>query len=222
VVAGAVNLTFNSAADQPGPAIVTALAVWWNGAIVSVGVLTIVFAAIERSGAPLLYAWDPRRLPAERRPRRPTWFEHLAAIAFQVVALLWWIRVVRFWSPDIPLSTGGHVTLGFAPVLVILYWPVVALSLGVIASHLVQAAGRRTAGLVLDAATQLALAALAAIALRADRWVTVTASGPAVAVPAKLDYGINLGVHIALIVAVLAGLGAAAYDIWRLTRKEPA
>ena len=220
LVSGAVNLAFNTAAaDQPGPAIVTALAVWWNGSIISVGVLTIVFAVFEYTGTPLLDKWDPRTLPARPRRRRERWFDHVAAIVAQVVVLLWWTGVIQLWNPVIPLSNGGHITLGLAPTLAALYWPVVGLSLTNIVVHALKLGGQRAIALSLDIAAQVALGAMAAVALRGGHWVSVTTSLPAAPL-AGLDYGINLGVRITLIVVIAAAAGQGLVDVWRLARKD--
>jgi len=220
LVTGAVNLVFNTAsADQPGPAIVAALAVWWNGSIVSVGVLTIVFAIFEHTGTPLLDKWDPRGLPARPRRRREGWFDHVAAIVAQVVALLWWIGVIQLWNPVISLSGGGHITLGLAPALQALYWPVIGLSLANIVVQALKLAGQRPLASSLDLAAQVAVVALAAVALRSDQWVTVTTSLPAAPLTG-LNYGINLGVRITLYVVIAVAAGQAIVDVWRLARRE--
>jgi hypothetical protein len=216
LVNAVVNFVFVGGGGQVGPAIGAGIAVLWNGWITAFGVLVFVFAIFEWKGVQLLDHWDPRQLPQPTRKRRQGWIDNVVAIAAQTVALLWWTHVVSFWQPAvIPLEHGGQLTLGLAPIWTTLYWPVVALSLGVIMAHALKLAGLRIQALAVDVAVQIGLVVIAALAMQAGQWVTVT--GPEAAV-AGVSHGVNLGLRIALIVVIVTGVATAAYDLWRLAR----
>jgi hypothetical protein len=217
LVNASVNYVFVGGGGQIGPAIGAGIAVLWEGWVTAFAVIVFVFAIFEWQGVKLLDHWDPRQLPRpQRRPRRG-WVDNVAAIIVQVLALLWWTHVLKFWNPVIPLKEGGQITLHLAAVWTTLYWPVVGLSLGVILVHALKLAGRRAQALAFDVAVQVGLVVIAAIAMQADKWVMVT--GPAAAV-AGIDFGINLGLRITLIVVIVTGVATAAYDLWRLGRPD--
>ena len=64
----------------------------WMSLIISVGVITIIFAAMERFGFPAdhLKRWKPEQLPAVSDRRKSAW-ESAFEIAAGAIFLLWWI-----------------------------------------------------------------------------------------------------------------------------------
>jgi hypothetical protein len=72
-----------------------------------------------------------------------------------------------------------------------------------------------------DIARQVAVAALAWIALRAGHWIDVSGVGLASADLGKIDQGVNVGFQVALIVILIAATASAAYEVYRLVRKAP-
>jgi hypothetical protein len=70
-------------------------AIWgqlWTSVFVSAGVTTIVFAVLERSQARshFLEAWDPRKLPALRRPSAIGRVGASIEMAVNLAAAVWW------------------------------------------------------------------------------------------------------------------------------------
>ena len=221
LVAAVVNAILK--AGDPGPAIVLGLAVWWNGSIVSIGILTIIAAILQRSRVPLkaLEQWNPRDLPAiPPRPRRQNWFDHVAGIVAQSVAIWWWTRVISLGQPMVPLGASENLGLAPAAIWTTLYWPVVALAATSIAVHVLKLMGpsRRTAALGLDLVAQIGLLVVAAWALRAGHWVDIAATRMSPLAVHQVDFGVNLGIKITLIVLVVVAACMGAYDLWALAR----
>jgi hypothetical protein len=208
-----------------GVALEKAIAIAWNGAFVAVGAVTIVFAGLQRYSPPLKFLtnWRARDLPRLRKPRRVTWFEHVAAIVVHVMFILWWTGAIQL-SPFIPLKAGQSLHLALGSVWQGLYWPVLGLAVAVIAVHglrLARETSRRLAQ-SLDLALQLAFLVVAGAALHAGRWVSVTGIGlPAQAV-ADIARGASIGVEVALIVLICVAAIRAGYDLLRLSQREAA
>jgi hypothetical protein len=117
---------------------------------------------------------------------------------------------------------GAGETLGLAPAVIwtTLYWPVVVLAVASIAVHALRLLSpeRRTAALGFDLVTQIGLLVIAAWALRAGHWVDIAATRMSPLAIHQVDYGVNLGIQITLIVLVVVAACMAAYDLWALAR----
>jgi hypothetical protein len=216
-----------------GDAIGTIFKVGINGAIGATGVLTLIFALLQRYdlGARIANDWNPEGLhaPAARR-RRPRGqaervAENLAGIVVNIIALLWWTHAVNLDIPYVtyaPMGAGQRLSFAPAPIWRELFWPVTALMLGAIVVHglRLSAPGARL-GAALDAARQAATGIVAYVALQANAWIVVLSVGLPTATAAKLSYAVNLGIHITLIVVICAAVGVALADLWSLTRPTP-
>ena len=202
-----------------------ALNVAWTGGFASIGAVTVVFAILQRTGASARIAldWSVSDLPriTRRRPRQP-WFEHLAGMVFLILFVFWWVGLIRFGVPDIPLHTGGSLHLAFAPALQVLYLPVLALAAGSIAVHALMMAGRdaRSVALALEAVLQAALAGVAGYALHAGHWAVVSGA-VAPSVLAKVDQGVNIGAEVTLIIVICGAVVQLAVALWRFVRRDP-
>lgn len=84
---------------------------WWGTTFVAVGIVTIVFAALERVNARthFLEDWEPKELPKlrdrNRIPRSASIFEMAVLIAFGV----WWIGFM--WSPVLINRPGVRIVM---------------------------------------------------------------------------------------------------------------
>jgi hypothetical protein len=209
-----------------GHAIGVALDVAWSGAFTSVGAVTLIFAALQRSDAGRRIVggyWTVGDLPrVPRRRRRGGWSEHVAGIVFQTLFILWWVGAIRLWPAVLPLKTGGLLQFAFAPALQGLYLPVLALSAGVIAVHALKLAGREVRAIAhgVDMAVQVAVIAAAGFALHAGHWVVVSGVGVPAQVLAEATRGVNIGAEVSLTVAVCIAVVHLAIDAWRLARPE--
>ena len=153
----------------------------WTGGFVSVGVVTLIFAVLQRQPvrAKMFDDWSPSRdLPrtATRPRRRPRWYDLVAGIVVQSVFALWWVGWARF-EPMSIISDQADLQVVFAPIWHALYWPVLALSGGIIvvnALKLVASRRQRVTRHGLDIVTHAGLAAMAAYALSAGHWAVIT------------------------------------------------
>lgn len=210
----------------PATAIRTLISTIWTGGFVSVGVVTLIFAVLQRRPVreKMFVDWSPARdLPrvARRPQRRPRWYDHVAGIVVQSIFALWWIGWARF-EPMSIVSDQGELQIVFAPIWHALYWPVLALSAVIIVVNALKllASGRQRLTRLADMALQSGLLAFVAWALGVPRWFTVT-GGPAKSA-ASLELGLTLGMQVTLVVMLFVAAISLAYDAWRLWRHEPA
>lgn len=83
----------------------------WLNAFIALGVVTIVFAVLERT-QPLTAAlqnWDPAKLPAVRDPNRIHRSSSIAELIVGILFLLWWVdtfssQTIRFASVQLTLA----------------------------------------------------------------------------------------------------------------------
>ena len=207
----------------PATAIKTAISTIWTGGFVSVGIVTVVFAALQRQPvrARMIGDWRPSRdLPRPTRRRQPRWYDYVAGIVVQAIFALWWAGWARF-EPMPVISDQGDLQVVFAPIWHAAFWPVLALSAAIIAVNALKlAAGRRERLVRLaDLALQAGVLAFVAWAFGAPRWFTVTGTPPKAA--ASLELGLTLGVQVTLIVMLFVAAISVVYDGWRLWRPEP-
>jgi hypothetical protein len=200
------------------------MGVAWSGAFTSVGVVTIIFAALERTraGRELVVDWKVRDLPTfgARRHKQESWYEHVAGIVVLTLFILWWVGLIQLWPPQIPLEHGAELTFAFAPALRPLYLPVLALAAGGIAVHALKLGGRETRpfALLLEMMQQGVTAAVAALALHMGRWTAVSGVGVPTQLLAKVQHGVDIGAEVTLIVLICSALGHMVVAGWRLFR----
>jgi len=220
VVTGIVTAGVNP--GQVNAAIRTAIAIFWNGSFSAVGVITVIFALLQRRNVRLKFLddWNPRDLPRTPMRRRETWFDHVAAIVVQIIFLLWWVGAIQFGQPFMVMNVGQSLHLNVAPIWQSIYWPVIGLSVGAILIHTLKligtVRGRLASGL--DLLLQIATMAVAGVALQAPSWVVIYGSGMPAKALASIDLGVNISVHITLVVVIVVAACTAAFDIWRLYR----
>ena len=209
----------------PAVAIRTVFETIWTGGFVSVGMVTIIFAILQRQPvrAKMFGDWSPARdLPRiARRPRpRPRWYDHVAGIVVQSIFVLWWSGWAHL-EPMSIISDGAELTIVFAPIWHALYWPVLALSAGVIVVNALKLVASRRQRLtrLADIALQAGLITLVAWLLGVPRWFTVTGA-PAKEV-ASLQLGLTIGVQVTLVAMLIVAAFSLVYDAWRLWRPEP-
>jgi hypothetical protein len=110
----------------------------WTVVFTQFGIITMIFAAIERVSAksPGLSDWDPRKLPkvkVETSTKRR--YNAVCGIVFGIFGLLWLLAI-----PNYPfLIIGGAVYyVKGAPIWQTVYWPIVALAVASIFEHVVR------------------------------------------------------------------------------------
>ena len=69
----------------------------WNGAIYAVGIITIVFAVLERERVRFtaLDNWNPARLPTAGDGREVPRSESVIGLVFGFTFLIWWVDLIR-------------------------------------------------------------------------------------------------------------------------------
>lgn len=209
----------------PATAIKTAIETIWTGGWVSVGVVTVIFAVLQRQPvrAKMFGDWSPSRdLPrvATRPARRPRWYDHVAGIVVQSIFMLWWGGWATF-EPASIISDQAELRIVFAPIWHTLYWPVLALSAAIIVVNALKLAASRRQRLtrLADMALQCVWLGMVAWLLGAPRWFTV--SGAPAKSAASLELGLTLGVQVTLVSMLFVAAISLAYDAWRLWRPEP-
>jgi hypothetical protein len=107
-----------------------------EGALLAFGMLTAVFVVLERTGTNLGLAarWSPKTLPQDhiRKPR--SLFESAFTFAFDIVFILWWVRVIDF--PNQVPGPDNSMELHFAEAWAQLHTPILVLALLTAAVHL--------------------------------------------------------------------------------------
>jgi hypothetical protein len=206
----------------PATAIKTLISTVWTGGFVTVGVVTLIFAVLQRQPVRerMFADWKPSDLPRSTPRRRPRWYDHVAGIVVQAIFMLWWAGWVRF-EPATIISDHGEMQIVFEPIWHALYWPVLALSAGVIVVNAAKlAAGQRQRmARVADMALQGGVLAFVGWALGAPRWFSVTSDS--VKAAAELERGLDIGVHTTLVVMLFVAAIGLGYDAWRIWRPEP-
>jgi hypothetical protein len=201
------------------------IAVAWDGGFVSIGIVTVVFAVMERSGAfrRMAQTWRVRdlpRVPRRRRQRRENWIDWVSSIVVNFLFMLWWLGVIHFWPADVPTKAGGLMHFAFAPDLQVFYWPLLALAATNIGVNLLKLASSesRPIGMGLQLAVQAAAIVMAALALHAGHWAVVTGVGVAPNVLAETQHGLEIGAEVTLICTICGILIGMATTAWRLFR----
>jgi len=205
--------------DGPtGPILAQAWGGLWASLFISVGVVTLIFAVLERVGFPADHVrkWRPDQLPAVTHDRKSMWES-----AFEVVAgaifLLWWVGAIHF-----PIPWGGP---GFrmepAPVFATLYWPILVLLAVRLVQNLIEWLRPDWIWIrdALAVLTAIAGLALVAIIYRAGQWVTVVSSGMPADKATDLSNALNLSLRIALVVVAVIWLSQSALWVWRRARR---
>jgi hypothetical protein len=211
-------------ASRPSAELVKTLWDLAMSAVFTVGVITVVFAMIERY--PVEYKscekWDPRRLPRVPKTEpdaRPT--PRATAIAELAAGLIVsWLFVTWFRTTfDFP---GLRITL--APIWRSLYWPALLVLLGGVPLgwvSLIWPARTRLRSSIRLAVHGLTLA-LVLILLRARIWVEITAPQfPAVDIAQAVKWT-NFGIGITLLVMAIITVGEAIRDARRMFKNKAA
>jgi len=215
---GAVIVSL-AASDTPLAQILkTVTPSFWSGAIVTFGVITLIFAIMERTGgvAHLYQAWSPGRLPPARVHRRGR-FEVASEMVMGGVFLLWWLGLIHF-SSLIPMSAAFRLEL--APVFAELHWPIAAYivaEMGVNSLELFNPGAVRT-NATLSLLKNLAGCAIVVYLLQAGHWLQVIAPGLGPDVLARTQAGFDLGMRIGIFATAFILAGKAVWDLWRLIR----
>jgi hypothetical protein len=211
---------------DPSLALVQTVWTMLMAAVFAFGVITLIFAAMERYPHESTLKWDPRRLPrvqpaeATNRPQPVPGYMAIVELLAGIGASLVWIEVM--W-----LRTGfdfGGVTIALAPIWRSFFWPILLVTLSGVPIGLMGwlrpwwLRAHSFARLAVDAIILVLTGAL----VNMGPWVRVTSSNlPATGV-ADANHWTNVGMSIGLGAAALFTLVDAVQEAWRLVHQRPA
>jgi hypothetical protein len=115
-----------------GKAVAITLGNLWSGAFIAAGVITLVFAILERTQAfaTINCKWDPSSLPPLEKPERKTsLFQTVCELGFHVFAVVWLLLV-----PHHPFLVFGPAAafLALGPIWSTFYAPIVLLAVAAV------------------------------------------------------------------------------------------
>lgn len=191
-------------------------------AVFTIGVVTLVFAIIERYpvDAKPFEKWDPRRLPripktvpgSRPTPRATAIAELAASLIISSLFVAWFRTTFDF----------GDVRITLMPIWRSLYWPFLLLMLSGVPKGWVSLVWPERTRLrfgirvVINAITLI----LALVLLNAGPWVSLTAPGLSAGNIAEAAKWTNFGIKIGLIIAAVIAAADAIPEGLRIFRKK--
>ncbi len=192
---------FDSA--RPGAALLSFFGEALRSLFFVIGIVTTVFALLDRYHTKWVDKWDPRKL---RRvpPTHPQmqWYNDFAGFAFGIAAFVFWGDMM--WRRSAFAFTPA-LRVVLAPIWGQLYWVILGLTLARALVDLYRfvrrgwTRGQSWSRLALDVAGML----LALVALKAGNWVDISVTHVAPAEVVRLVSLVNSTIQISLICAVI-------------------
>ena len=113
--------------QSPGKVLAAFFATAFQSLFFVIGIVTTVFALLDRYQSKWVDRWDPRKLPrAPRAHQQMQWYNDFSGFAFGVAAAVFW--GVMMWHRSVFAFTGGFRII-LSPAWGQIYWLVVALTL---------------------------------------------------------------------------------------------
>lgn len=206
-------------AHSVGEDLLDGLGSFWLAALVAVGVVTIVFAVLERlqSRSNFLADWDPRKLARVPDPHRIARFSSVLELSANVVFLVWWVNGI--WSQTIFNFSAVRIVL--APAWREFFWAFLSIAsanIGLAAVNLFRPYWtwlRGSMRLAFDTAGAVALCWL----VKANILAEISAPYLSSARAAEITNAINANMSRAFPFAVIACVLVVAFsDVSRLVR----
>lgn len=171
----------------------------WRAAFLTIGIVTVVFALLDRYLESWVNNWDPRKLPRlAPAQQQMQWWNDFSGFAFGIGAFVFW--AVMLWRRSaFVFSTGFRIML--APIWGQVYWLVLGLTLVRALFDLycflrpVWTRRRSWIRIALDAAAIVMPLAL----LKVGNWVDIAGPNLTPADAAKTVAWLNNGIQISLI-----------------------
>lgn len=196
----------------------------WNGAIYSVGIVTIVFAILEHERVRLnvLDRWNPARLPDPDQVREVPRSESVIGLVFSLTFLIWWTDTVR--APNLIFFDSEPARIVPGPMWAPLYWPILLSLLASIGIHLIDMVRpwRTTAVSLVDITIGLVNIAIVMFILRANNYVQVQAPIDFIDKAARAEYYINNAIMVSFAVIGIITAWDVLAQLWRLVKTRPA
>jgi hypothetical protein len=123
--------------EEPMRAVMRGLSGALEAGVWAFGVVTILFVLAERFKFDMGWAekWNPKDLPRDQVRQPKGLLESGLTVAFDVVFLLWWVKIVQFPN-QLPMREGASAAITFSPVWAAVYWPVLVLAVAILLVHL--------------------------------------------------------------------------------------
>jgi hypothetical protein len=218
VVTAASRVVFGYA--DVARAVAQALGDLVNSAITGLGIVTVIFFVLERTGFPANHVakWRPQELPEVKDKQPSTWgsaFEVAAGVYF----ILWWCGLVPF--PGYYSNVKG-LTLTPDPIWAALWWPVLALMVARLVYNVVQWLRPRWKLVrgVLSIATAAGGLALLGLIYQAGHWLTAGGTIPGGDI-AEIDRSVNLGIRWAIVMVGAIWAWQCLQELWTLVTGRP-
>jgi hypothetical protein len=182
---------------------------------ISVGIVTIIFAALERADFPADHVrrWNPGQLP-DVGDEQPGPWKSAIEVALSVAFLLWWAGLF-----SLPIPTGGpDFRIEAAPVFAALYWPIFILAAARLVHNLIQwlRPRWRLVRSLTDGLTAIGGLALLVLIYRAGQWATIVSTGMPAHQAAELQTSLNLALKVAIVVTGVMWTFACLGALWKL------
>jgi len=193
---------------------------WWS-LLGNAGLVTLIFAVIERTGwiTGYLGRWSPEHLPDLGNLKIKTKPQSMWESAFEVVA---GIGIILWWTGVIPLpvvhADGKGLTLAPDSIWTTMWLPILVLLVARTVFNLVQWLRPRWKAVrgVLSVGTAAAAIAVLAIVYQAGHWVTVTSATMPAGKLAEIDRSTNLSIRYAIIAVGLVLVLRCGKELWQL------
>ena len=205
--------------DHPGQVWGQALGAAWNGAIYAVGLITLVFAVLEREQVRFtaLDKWDPSWLPAATSGRPVPRGESVAGLVFGLTFLVWWVGLIH--APEITSWGGAPVRFVAAAIWSTIYYPILFSLLASIAIYIVDLVRpwRTITVSLIDLALGIYNVVIVGIVLRAGHFVEVIGDPSHADRLTRANSFINASVEWTFVVLGAVFILDMLYEIWVMT-----
>ena len=194
----------------------------WGGLcmslLINVGVLTVIFAILERTGFPAEHVkkWSPQQLPAVEDAPKSVW-ESAFEVAANGLAILWWIGLIH-----LPWTNGNsEFRMEPAPIFAQFYWPVLALLAVRLVENIidwVRPGWRLVRGALAVVTTLVGLGLVAALYRAGPPWAVVVPLSMPAAQAADLANSVNLALKIGIVAVGAVWAWQGVQTLWRLAQ----
>ena len=209
--------------NQPADVWGRVLGAVWNGAIYSVGIVTIVFSILEREKVRItaLDRWNPASLPEPAEGREIQRKDSVFDLIVSITMLVWWIELVRI--PALIWFGGEPAHFAVEPVWSVIYFPFLATlisSIGLSFWDLIRP-WRTTAVSAVAIAINLAEIVILVVLLRAGHWVSVIAADAEFAdQAARAELWVNRGIRGALMIIGAILIAEILREAWTIMKRR--
>jgi hypothetical protein len=218
---GAIHAIYS---DAPSAMWARAIGAAWNGAIYSVGIVTLVFAILEheRVRINVFDNWNPARLPEPRQGRAVPRSETVIGLVFSLTFLVWWTGLVRV--PAITFDAGDEVRFTAAPIWHAMYFPILLVLLAGIGVHLADLLRpwRTFTVSAIDMAINVVNLLILTQLVRAGRFVEVTGPPEYADRVATANHWFNQIFEWTLLIVGAIVIFDLCYELWQVRKAKSA